>query len=141
MARLEMSGLDELMDQMDRMKENTGPVARAMIMAGAREMKEAMKAAAEEHGHRDTGDMIESIGYAKEPTNLGEALAIDIYPQGKDRRGKRNAEKAFILHYGTSKITGSHWVDDAESDGEDMAVQAMKKIWEDYMESGQVPTD
>lgn len=135
MARFDMSGLNSVIDEMRRLEEDTGPTAERMIMAGAEEVKKAWRRSAEEHNHRDTGDMIESIGYPRKPESIGGALSIDIYPQGTDHKGVRNAQKAFILHYGTSKRPGSRWVDDADRYSEETAVPEMKRIWDEYIQS------
>lgn len=139
MARFDTSGLDDVMREMTRMGEQTGDVAQAMIQTGAYYVREAWRRAADEMDHRITGDMIESIGYARYPSSFGEALYIDIYPQGKDRKGVRNAEKAFILHYGSSKLQGSRWVDLADEYSEETAIPAMRQVWEKYIETGTVP--
>lgn len=139
MARFDMSGLDDTIRQMRRMGEESGDAAKAMIQAGAEGVKKAWKQAAEEHGLRDTGDMIDSIGFSREPKKIVDALAIDIYPQGTDRKGVRNAEKAFILHYGTLKLVATHWVDDADRYSEDYAVPAMQAVWDEFIQTGKVP--
>ncbi len=133
MARFNTSGLDELMADMKRMGEMTGETAEKMLMAGAEEVKKAWKASAEKHGHRDTGDMINSIGYPKKVKTVSEIKSVDIYPQGKDRKGVRNAEKAFILHYGTSRIPGSGWVDDADQLSAEPVQKAMTEIWDEHL--------
>ena len=95
MARFDTSGMDEIVREMQRMGEQTGDVAEAMIMTGAAYVREAWRQAADEYDHRVTGDMIDSINYARTPTDICGSLSIDIYPQGKDHKGVRNAEKAF----------------------------------------------
>ncbi len=139
MARFDTSGLDEVLSQMERMNQKSGEAAAAMLQAGAEQVKQSWKTAAETHGHRDTGDMIESIGFAREPKAAGGVKYIDIYPQGKDSHGERNAKVAFVLHYGTSKLKGSRWIDDADRLSEETAVPAMKDIWARYVATGQVP--
>lgn len=136
MARFGMSGLDSVIAEMRKMGQESGAVADAMLLTGAAEVREAWRRSAEEHGHRDTGDMIESIGFPRAPQNIGGIKSIDIYPQGVDRRGKRNAEKAFILHYGTSKMQGSRWVDDADRYSEDTVVPAMTAVWDTWIKTG-----
>ena len=106
-----------------------------MLMAGAEEVRKAWRQSAEEHQHRDTGDMIASIGFARKPKEIGSIRTIDIYPQGKDKRNIRNAEKAFILHYGTTKIRGSRWVDDADKISEQTVVPAMIRVWEQFLQN------
>lgn len=135
MARFDVSGLDETIEEMKRLGQMTGQTADAMLMAGAEEVRKAWRQSAEEHRHRDTGDMIASIGFARKPKEIGSIRTIDIYPQGKDKRNIRNAEKAFILHYGTTKIRGSRWIDDADKISEQTVVPAMIRVWEQFLQN------
>lgn len=135
MARFDVSGLDETIEEMKRLDQMTGRTADAMLMAGAEEVRKAWRQSAEEHRHRDTGDMIASIGFARKPKEIGSIRTIDIYPQGKDKRNIRNAEKAFILHYGTTKIRGSRWIDDADKISEQTVVPAMIRVWEQFLQN------
>lgn len=135
MARFDVSGLDETIEEMKRLGQMTGQTADAMLMAGAEEVRKAWKRSAEEHRHRDTGDMIASIGFPRTTKDVGSIRTIDIYPQGKDKRNIRNAEKAFILHYGTTKIRGSRWVDDADKISEQTVVPAMIRVWEQFLQN------
>lgn len=135
MARFDVSGLDETIEEMKRLGQMTGQTADAMLMAGAEEVRKAWRQSAEEHRHRDTGDMIASIGFSRKPKEIGSIRTIDIYPQGKDKRNIRNAEKAFILHYGTTKIRGSRWIDDADKTSEQTVVPAMIRVWEQFLQN------
>lgn len=139
MARFEIRGLDEAIDELARMGQLTGQVADAMLLAGAEEVRKAWTASAQRHGHIDKGDMISSIGYAGSPRSVSDVRTIDIYPQGKDRRGIRNAEKAFILHYGTSSIKASAWVDEADRESETTAPSAMLAVFDGFIKTGKVP--
>ena len=138
MARFDTTGLNEVLREMQRMGLMTGEVAEAMIKTGAEYVKLAWQQAADECDHRVTGDMINSIGYPRQPQNIGDGLAIDIYPQGKDHKGVRNAEKAFILHYGSSKLKGSRWVDRADEISEQTAIPAMENVFYEYVETGRI---
>ena len=133
MARLEMDGFDELLAEMKRMGELSGEVADKMLMAGAEEVKKAWRQSAKRVPHRVSGDLIESIDYARKPKTAGDIRTIDIYPQGKDRKGVRNAEKAFILNYGTKTRTASHWVDDADKASGEPVMQAITAIWDEHL--------
>jgi HK97 gp10 family phage protein len=134
--RFDISGLDDVIKQMTDMEQRTGKVADAMVAAGAGKVREAWQHSAQKHGHVRTGAMIGSI---KEKFKKGDVPTAEIYPQGKDSKGVRNAEKAFILHYGTSKIQGSHWVDDADQEAEETAIQAMTEIWDQFVATGKEP--
>lgn len=139
MARFDTSGLDDTIREMRKLGEESGEAATAMLQAGAEEVKKAWRLAAEEHGLRDTGDMIESIGFAREPKDIGGIKEIDIYPQGKDRHGVRNAEKAFILNYGRTGYDPTYWVEDADRYSEDYAIPAMQAVWDEFVATGKVP--
>lgn len=139
MARFDVSGLEETIREMQRLGQESGDAAKAMLQAGAEKVKAAWRWATESHGLVDTGDMLESIGFARNPKQIGDMMSIDIYPQGKDRKGVRNAEKAFILHYGTSKIAPTRFVDDADKRSEAEVIPAMEEIWDKYVQTGTVP--
>ncbi len=134
MARFRTEGLDDIIEQMTAMGETTGELADEMLYAGAGEVRQAWKESAEKHKHRDTGDMIKSIDYSKKPTKIGDIKSVDIYPMGKDKKGVRNAEKAFLLHYGTSKIEGSHWVDDADDMAGPKVEERLTEIFNKWMD-------
>lgn len=93
-------------------------------------MVKSWKKAAIAHGHGGRGRMVEAIA-PKYSTQSGSM--IDIYPQGTDKDGVRNAEKAFLLHYGWSGRAGDHWVDDAEQQGETATVDAMEAVFTEKM--------
>ena len=131
---LTWSGLDEVYKEMQQEGETVGQTAQKMLEVGGKECVKAWKIAIGMHGHsgegisgRATGDMINSVGI-KYKTKNGIRQA-EIYPLGKDRHGVRNAEKAFILHYGRSNMKGDRFVDDAERIAEEEAVPAMIDIW------------
>jgi hypothetical protein len=94
--------------------------------------------------------MYNSIGFGRAPRTVGDVRSIDIYPQGKDRKGVRNAEKASILHYGSQSktsvakrskkkkypgpgIPATKWVDTADRISEEQAIPAMVKVWDDHL--------
>ena len=139
MARFESSGLDDLIREMQRMGEDSGEVAEAMVNAAVVEIRDAWRETAEEEGLIDTGAMIESIGFPAPVQKIGGVLYRDVYPQGKDAKGVRNAEKAFILQYGSSRIKPRYWVDKAEAAAGPRVQRRLEEIWGDFLETGKVP--
>lgn len=137
--RLWMDGLEDLSMKLLRMGDKSRGVSKAMLIAAAEKTKSAWRIAIERHGLIDTGDMLESVGYRAPSAN---ASSVEIYPQGTDRKGVRNAEKAFILHYGTSdkKHPATRFVDDAYKDAEAEAIPIMQDILGEFMQTGRVPT-
>ena len=146
MARFRTDGIDAIIQQMKDLQELSGDVANEMLMAGAEEAKKAWIKSAEMHGLRLTSQMINAIGYAGKPSDIKGIKSIDVYPIGKSnytespdgKRIKRKkpvrlAEIAFILHYGSSKIRQTHWVDDADELSEEPVTRVMTEIWEDFL--------
>ena len=143
MARFDTSGLDQLIRDMQKMGQSSGPLAEAMVEAAVIEIRNSWQETADEYGFRDTGDMIESIGFATAPKKVGDIVYNDVYPQGKDRKGTRNALKAFILHYGgyggiggSNRLPATNWVDVADKKAEPKVQAALEKIMDQYIESG-----
>lgn len=133
MARFDTSGLDDLIREMTRLGQDEGPVVDEMLDTAAGIIRDQWKETAREHGYIATGAMIDSVDF----TVKGNARALyrDIYPQGKDAKGVRNAEKAFILHYGKHNMPGSYWVDEAETKAGPEAIEACQEIWDRFLES------
>lgn len=140
MALLTIKGMDDLYDAWRKLEKDADPLATAMVQAGAEVVKAAWKEAAEAHGLRDTGAMIDSIGFNAKPESFGGTKEIEVYPQGKDKKGVRNAEKAFIQHFGSTRVPRTGWVDTAEEWASDDALDAMENIYNQYLDTGVVPT-
>lgn len=128
MARMQFSGTQEIMDALFAESEKLEKRATEMLGEAGKVVVKAWQDAIEDHGHVDTGDMKNSVRASAVKKN-GEAYTSSIYPHGRDRKRQSNAEKAFVLHYGTSKITGDHFVDDAEERASEAAERAMEEIW------------
>ena len=133
MARFDTSGLDSLIGQMQKLGQNEGPVAEEMVNAAVEVIRDEWRKSAQAHGHIDTGAMIESIGYGPGPVRAGGLLYRDVYPQGRDSKGTRNAEKAFILQYGCRRFPGSHWIDDADDKSAAPVQAACEAIWDRFL--------
>lgn len=128
MARMEFSGTEEMMDALFAESERLERKATEMLGEAGKVVVKAWQDVIEEHGHVDTGDMKNSVRASKIKKN-GDAYTSSIYPHGRDRKRQSNAEKAFVLHYGTSKIQGDRFVDDAEDRASEAAEQAMEEVW------------
>ena len=135
MALFNGEGFDELLADLKKNGDLIDDAAPEMLQAGAAVVADAWRDAIQSHGLIDTGDMLDSVA----PSNLVNSSTekkIAVYPQGRDRKGIRNAEKAFINHYGASRRKATHFVDDAETKAEGPAVEAMAAVWYNKLESG-----
>lgn len=129
MANMTFSGTQEIMDQLFAESERLERKATEMLGEAGKVVVKAWQDVIEEHGHVDTGDMRDSVRASAVKKN-GDAYTSSIYPHGKDRKRQGNAEKAFVLHYGTSRIKGDRFVDEAEERAGDAAEQVMQNVWD-----------
>lgn len=129
MANLTFSGLNGVMDELTRCSDRMDSVVAAMLKAGGDEMVKAWKDAIDAAGLVRTGAMRESVKAGNLQQN-GDGGSITVYPRGKDGKGTSNALKAFVNHYGTSRIPATGFVDRAEKDGEEKTVAAMRSVFE-----------
>ena len=134
MALFNGEGFDELLADLKQHGDLVSTAAPDMLQAGAAVVADSWRDAIRAHDLIDTGDMIDSVG-PSDVVNTSSEKKIAVYPQGRDRKGIRNAEKAFIDHYGASRRKASHFVDDAETKAEGPAVDAMAAVWFDKLES------
>ena len=135
MARMEFSGTQEIMDELFAESERLERKATEMLGEAGKVVVDAWKEAITEAGHappgksgRATGDLLKSVRASAIKKN-GDAYTSTIYPHGRDRKRQSMAEIAFVLHYGTSKIPGDHFVDSAEEKAEEAVQAAMEKVW------------
>lgn len=141
MAGFDASGLDELIRDMTRLGQRTGAMAQAMTQEAGNEIAASWRREAEKRKFRKSGAMIESIGTPEGVQSFGDGgtVYVDVYPKGKDKKGTRNAEKAFILHYGTKHIRPSYWTDAANDAAEPVVGEKLEEMWGNYLETGTVP--
>lgn len=137
MADFSVSGIDELAAQLKKLGQlGNDALVEEMLEAGAEvvvdEWKKGIKSAVKTK--RSTGDLEASVTTVKGIQKTNDVSAKTIYPAGKDSKGVRNAEKAFILHYGKSGQPATLFVDDVENKAEDKAADAMEKIFNDFLE-------
>ncbi len=142
MARFQSVNVDEMARELQRLGQATEPMAQEMVRVGAQVIVQTWQGVIRELRHVDTGDMLDSVA-ADEPNRQGGAVVSEIYPRGTDRNGVRNAEKAFLLHYGwkagkpargkkgtgrKGSSQGDHFVDTVEQEcveGVDYAMEAV----------------
>jgi HK97 gp10 family phage protein len=136
MASFKVEGLDELIDDIERMGAGLDPVFEEMLDAGADEIVKAWEAAIVKHKHVITGQMLESVKSSKKKVGGAKQRLAEIFPHGKDERGIRNASKAFYCHFGTSKRPGTHFIDTAEEEGHRAAFEKVSQIWDRFITEG-----
>ena len=77
----------------------------------------------------DTGDMKKSVKATKlRKTDSGGF--VEVYPQGKDRKGVSNATKAFVAQYGKSGMSARPWLTAARAKSGEKVSAAIRKVWD-----------
>lgn len=142
MATFKTSGFEQEIEAFKRAGDNTESLIKAMLGAGIKVAVAAWRDVITKRGHVDTGDMRDSVGTAWVSVRNG---AAEVYPLGTSRKGSvkrgsgkarksvRNAEKAFILHYGRSNLLGDLFVDQVEERIEDDGFDKMYEVYENYL--------
>lgn len=124
-------GADEMLKDLQKLGDEMPQVEREMLRLGGDEMAKAWEQEIEDRGFISKGEgekanqthMRDSIK-AKVVSRKGRMRA-EITGIGQDDRGVRQAAKAYMLHYGTSRIQASHWIDAAEDHGMPLVTAAM----------------
>ena len=95
MAQFNTVGFDDVEKALLRREKAAVKAVPEMLKAGANVLVRAQKAEIERMQIVDTADMMNSVKATPVKGNDVEQY-VEVYPHGKDRKGVRNAEKAFI---------------------------------------------
>lgn len=99
MAKMQIENPEalELMSRLDTAMRRTG--IRRIVEAGGKVAVEDMTQSVAQSHHVRTGEMKQAVGMAEYRESF-DGGQVNVYPQGTDRRGVRNAMKAFVINYG-----------------------------------------
>lgn len=131
MAKFNVVGLDDIQDAMLRREAATVEAVPEMLKAGGAVMQKAQKdeISATFKSKRSTGDMASSIVVSK-IKEIDGGKRVEVYPDGKDRHGVRNATKAFVLQYGRKNMPARPWFTAANTKAADEVNAEMRRVWE-----------
>ena len=99
MARCEYDGYERVEGQLTRLNRD---MRKEVVMAGAAACVEQTKKEIVQYRHVVTGSMMEGVAPGKLHEDI-DSTWVEVYPQGDDRRGISNAQKAFVINYGYGK--------------------------------------
>ena len=136
MARMKVDGFELAENRLAKMGR---PMIRQIIEAGAKAAEKRMVENTRARKHVRNSDMLESIGNNGIREYLGGA-STEVYPQGDDRKGVRNATKAYVINYGKGarpytrrpkkhprrNLTGDKFITGDEPQTEEAVLQAMQ---------------
>lgn len=124
-------GADEFLRDLQKLGDNMPRVTKEMLQAGGEQMAVGWRKEIDSRGFvsvdgQNQSHMRDHVA-VKVKTAKGRQRA-EITSLGTDDRGVSNAAKAFFLHYGTSRIQATHWIDQAEDQAMPAASAAMGEV-------------
>lgn len=101
MAKFNVVGLDDVQEAMLRQDAIVEEAVPEMLKAGGAVMQKAQQEEIKTrfNSRRSTGALLASIKVSA-VKEIDGGKRVEIYPNGKDKHGVRNAEKGFVLNYG-----------------------------------------
>ena len=144
MSRLEVEGLDGLIDDFEALAALPEEVISDMLNAEADVVEEAQKAEIKLLGLVNTGQLVESIRRTGKVVAVRGEKTLHVYPQGVRSDGKRNAEIGFIHEYGAPHgkgktgnggIKASKWMKNANEKCVAEAVERAAEVYDTYLKS------
>ena len=136
MAKMEVNGFEALMGDFMALASMPDSVANGILEAEADVVVEAQRKtlAGMWKGPYSTGDTARAVKKTKVRKNSGGKY-ITVYPQGRNRKGERNAAVAFINEYGKRGQPGRPAIRTANEAAADKAVEAGEKVYNSFLDS------
>jgi len=134
MAKFTQYGIRDLIQEFDRLARVPDEVINDMLNAGADVIARKQKEVGRRMGVYRTGVTLDSIKKSRKTGKSAGGRYIDIYPQGKNADGNRNAEVAFINEFGKKGQSARPFMQTANEEAADEAIEASAKVfygWQD----------
>lgn len=134
MGNLTVNGLDALISDMDALAALPDSVTEKILDASADVIVAEQRKTAQEMGVYDTGITARSIKKGK-PKKTRDGKVVYVSPTGKNKKGNRNAEVAFINEYGKKGQPARPFIRRANERAGDRAAEAGEKVLQSYLDS------
>ena len=127
MAKFNVVGLDDVQEAMLRQDAIVEEAVPEMLKAGGAVMQKAQQEEIKTrfNSRRSTGALLASIKVSA-VKEIDGGKRVEIYPNGKDKHGVRNAEKGFVLN-----MPARPWFTAANEKAADDVVSEMRRVWEE----------
>ena len=138
MARMTVDSAELNNSALDRLGAQARPMIKRIVMAGAGAAEQRMRQNIQQRRHVRNGDMLGAVGDNgyREFFRGGQT---EVYPQDEDRKGVRNATKAYVINYGRGGVRrrgrmGDRFITGDEKNTEAAVAQAMQAESDRIME-------
>jgi HK97 gp10 family phage protein len=135
MARFNQFGIEDLIGSFENLANIPDGVLDEMLNAGADVIAEKQKAVGQRMGVHKTGVTLDSIKKAKKTGESKGGRYIDVYPDGMNEDGNRNAEVAFINEFGKRGQDARPFMETANEESAGETTEAAAKILHEWQES------
>lgn len=135
MARLSVSGLDDLMLSMEEIASIPDDVAKEMLEAEAEIVEEAQIAYGMSMGVYRIGETLRSIRKGKMKRGKSGERLLYVSPQGTNDRGERNATVAFVNEFGKRGQPARPFIGTANETAATPAVEAAAEVYDEWLKS------
>ena len=115
MAKMYVDGIDDIQNALHATEDGIADFVDDLLAAGGEIAKEKVEQSILRHGHirPGSGILLRSISIIRKTDKEGQKY-VDVTAVGKRENGERNGEVAFVLNYGRSNYTGTHFWTEAE---------------------------
>lgn len=115
MAKMYVDGIDDIQNALHATEDGVADFVDDLLAAGGEIAKEKVEQSILRHGHirPGSGILLRSISIIRKTDKEGRKY-VDVTAVGKRENGERNGEVAFVLNYGRSNYTGTHFWTEAE---------------------------
>lgn len=115
MAKMYVDGIDDIQNALHATEDGIADFVDDLLAAGGEIAKEKVEQSILRHGHirPGSGILLRSISIIRK-TDKECRKYVDVTAVGKRENGERNGEVAFVLNYGRSNYTGTHFWTEAE---------------------------
>ena len=148
MAKFSFNGMDEISASFEQLSRLTDEDKMSVIMPAAQLLLQRQKEKILSLFTQRTGDLANSLTIKTESDDDG-VFAL-IFLKGKHRgsgTGQRkrkdgrsngkysgtNAEVAWILNFGSHRISPTHWLENANEEAEDEMIAVQQAAWDDLL--------
>lgn len=147
MAKFSFNGMDDISASFEQLSQLTDDDKMSVIMPAAKLLLQRQRDKILSLFTQRTGDLADSLTIEEKSDDDG--VFAYIFPKGKHRgnstgkrKGKRrsngkysgtNAEVAYILEYGSPRISATHWLENANEEAEAEVISAQQAAWDELI--------
>lgn len=148
MAKFSFNGMDEISASFEQLANITDEDKMSVIMPAAKLLLQRQRDKILSLFTQRTGDLANSLTI--EERSGEDGVFAYIFPKGKHRgssTGKRkrkngrnngkysgtNSEVAWVLNFGSPRISATHWLENANEEAEEEVISAQQAAWDDLL--------